>query len=106
MHQHGQGSQWTHVISGELVEDRWRPCAGGGFVHERRALHSGQAIAAPGDAFHCVRARRDTVFVTTCPCGCLGAKAIEPDRLAEIRRRAPMELEVASATVVGEPAPS
>lgn len=106
VHEHGHEPLWTHVISGELVEDRWSARAGGGFVHERRALRTGQAMAAPGESLHCVRARRDTVFVTTCSCGCLGAKAIEPERLDAIRRSAPMELEVASATVAGLVAPS
>jgi hypothetical protein len=105
VHAHGPTTLWTHVVSGELVEDRWSRRPGAGFVHERRALRAGQAMAAPGEALHCVRARLDTVFVSTCACGCLAAEAVDPSWLQELRRSVPMELEVGSATVAGARAP-
>lgn len=107
VHEHAEHVAWMHVVSGEIVEERWTPHEEGGFLHERRALRGGQSMAAPGGVLHRVRALGDAVFVTTCACGCREAEAADVAEIDEAQRRARSGVHHAWATqtVTGEPAP-
>jgi hypothetical protein len=106
VHEHGELVAWMHVLSGEIVEDRWTRQAAGAFVHERRALRGGQSMAAPGGVLHRVRALGDAVFVTTCACGCLSAEAADVREVKRAQRGAPAAVVAvwATQTVTGVPA--
>lgn len=102
VHQHREHGAWMHVIDGEMVEERWTSDADGGFVHERRVLRAGQAMAAPGGVLHRVRALGETAFVTTCACGCMHADAADPREVVAMQRLARARV---TTTATGEPAP-
>lgn len=107
IHRHAEDAAWFHVVSGEIVEERWTRDAEGGFVHERRKLRSGQSMAAPADTLHRIAAVGDAVFVTTCLCACTRARpapAREIDAVVRLSRTGG-DSEWASATSTGEPAP-
>lgn len=106
VHRHDEPAAWMHVIAGDVVEERWTHDPAGGFVHERRALRGGQAMAAPGDVLHRVRALGDAVLVTTCACGCLSADAVDRHALHVAQRAARADRAFATATAVGEPSPT
>lgn len=108
VHRHGESAAWIHVVSGEIVEERWSPDPEGGFVHERRVLRRGQSMAAPADALHRVSALEDAAFVTTCACDCARAKAAPSSEIdaALLLSRSGDDREWASATAIGEPAPA
>jgi quercetin dioxygenase-like cupin family protein len=107
VHEHREHSAWMHVVSGEIVEERWTRDVDGGFVHERRALRGGQSMAAPGGVLHRVHALEDAVFVTTCACGCMQADAADDEVIDAARAGAHASLHHAWATqtALGEPAP-
>ena len=81
VHHHRDVTSWTHVVAGELLDERWRRDQHGQVVHEKRVLRKDQALAAPGETLHRVRALTDTAFVTSCAedCGCASSKLGEPD---------------------------
>jgi hypothetical protein len=108
VHQHEEPVAWMHVISGEVMEERWTRDESGGFVHERRALRGGQSMAAPGAVLHRVRALGDAVFVTTCACGCMQASAADVTEIHAAQRRARSGVHHvwATQTVTGEPSPT
>lgn len=108
VHTHAEHVGWMHVVSGEIVEERWTRHDEGGFLHERRALRGGQSMAAPGGVLHRVRALGDAVFVTTCACGCQEAEAADVAEIHEAQRRARSGVHHAWATQTlnGEPAAS
>ena len=107
VHEHDESAAWMHVVTGELVEERWTRHADGGFLHERRALRGGQSMAAPGGVLPRVRALGDTVFVTTCACGCMQAATADVGEIHEAQRRARSGVHHvwAMQTASGEPAP-
>lgn len=86
LHHHTEPTAWTRVVNGEMIDERWRRGDDGELAHERRVLRTDQALAAPADSLHRVRALRDTVFVTTCADGCGCARvADEAERRAASR---------------------
>lgn len=107
VHRHAEHAAWIHVVTGEIVEERWTRDAEGGFVHERRVLRRGQSMAAPADALHRVTALEDAAFVTTCLCDCSRAKAAAASEIETVMllARSEADHEWATATVIGEPAP-
>jgi quercetin dioxygenase-like cupin family protein len=107
VHAHTESGAWMHVLSGEVVEERWTRDEDGSFLHEQRALRGGQSMAAPGGVLHRVRAVGETVFVTTCACGCLQADAADAAEIheAERRSRSGVHHVWATQTVPGEPSP-
>lgn len=109
VHEHVERAAWMHVLSGEIVEDRWTRHEEG-FVHERRALRAGQSMAAPGGVLHRVRALGDAVFVTTCSCGCLQADAADVREVRRAQRGTPsvdasIDAVWATPTATGAPSP-
>lgn len=108
VHEHDEHGAWLHVVTGEIVEERWTRDAEGGFMHERRVLRGGQSMAAPGDVLHRVRALGDAAFVTTCACGCMHASAAPPREVVAVQRlaRPAVDHAWAIATVAGQPAPT
>jgi quercetin dioxygenase-like cupin family protein len=107
IHQHQEHAAWFHIVSGEIVEDRWTPDAEGGFIHERRRLCAGQSMAAPANTLHRIRSLDDAVFVTTCLCDCLRsipARACEIDAMLKLTRTGP-DRAWACETAQGDPSP-
>lgn len=84
LHHHDEPSSWTQVVCGQILDERWHRAPGGQLVHERRVLREDQALAAPADSLHRVRALEDTAFVTTCAedCGCARAAGAAEARAA------------------------
>ena len=107
VHEHAEHVAWMHVVSGEIVEERWTRHEEGGFLHERRALRGGQSMAAPGGVLHRVRALGDAVFVTTCACGCMQAAAADVGEIYDAQRsaRSGVHHAWATQTMIGEPTP-
>lgn len=107
VHEHAENVAWMHVVSGEIMEERWTPHEQGGFLHERRSLRGGQSMAAPGGVLHRVRAQGEAVFVTTCACGCMQASAAELGQIhdAQYHARSSVHHAWATQTVNGEPTP-
>ncbi len=107
LHRHDEATAWIHVVSGEIVDERFRRDAEGGFVLERRVLRRGQSMAAPADTLHRVRALSDAAFVTTSACDCARAREASPHEVDTVRRlaRTGADHEWATATAVGEPVP-
>lgn len=108
LHRHDEAAAWIHVVSGEIVDERFRRDAEGGYVHERRVLRVGQSMAAPADTLHRVSASADAVFVTTSACDCARAKEARDHEVDVVRRlaRTGADREWATATAVGEPVPA
>ncbi len=106
LHRHDEAASWLHVVSGEIVEERWSKDEEGGFVHEQRVLRRGQSMAAPGDVLHRVRAKEDAAFVTTsaCDCGCAGEAAHHEVQAVLRLARTGEDREWAASTAVGTPA--
>jgi quercetin dioxygenase-like cupin family protein len=107
IHRHDEAAAWIHVVSGSIVEERWRRDPEGGFVHERRVLRKGQSMAAPADALHRVSALEDAAFVTTCACDCARAKGASPSEIDTVIRlsRTGDDHMWATSTVLGADAP-
>ncbi|MCB9592295.1 MAG: hypothetical protein H6719_06155 [Sandaracinaceae bacterium] len=86
LHHHTEPTAWTHVVAGEMVDERWHRGEDGELVHERRVLRGDQALAAPADSLHRVRALKDTAFVTTCAdeCSCARAADAKETRAARL----------------------
>lgn len=101
LHHHRDESSWTHVVSGDMVDERWRCDANGELVRERRVLRADQALAAPGDALHRVEALTDLAFVTTCQDGCTCALAADEELEVELAAQADRSSLI---TAVGSPA--
>ena|SRR5687768_1418511 len=107
VHQHDEHAAWFHIVSGEIVEERWTRDAEGGFIYERRRLRSGQSMAAPADTLHRISAPEDAVFVTTCLCDCTRARpapAAEVDAMIRLTRTGP-DRDWAASTSQGDPCP-
>jgi uncharacterized cupin superfamily protein len=107
IHRHAEQAAWFHVVSGEIVEERWTPDSEGGFVHEERRLRTGQSMAAPADTLHCITALEDAVFVNTCLCDCTRSPAApthEVDTVIMLSRSG-VDRDWATLTALGEPAP-
>ncbi len=102
VHEHDEHSSWMHVVTGEIVEERWTRQDDGGFVHERRVLRGGQSMAAPGAALHRVRALGDAAFVTTCACGCTSARAAHPREVVAMQRLSRTDDQTGTTTSQGE----
>ncbi len=108
IHRHEEHAAWFHVVSGEIIEERWTPDPEGGFIHEQRRLRSGQAMAAPADTLHRITAVDDAVFVNTCLCDCTRSPAApthEVDTVMMLSRTG-IDRAWAASTALGEPAPS
>jgi quercetin dioxygenase-like cupin family protein len=107
LHRHAEEAAWIHVLSGAIVEERWRADDEGGFVQEQRVLRAGQSMAAPVDGLHRVIALSEAAFVITSACDCLRARQAEPREVAVMQRlaRSGPDLEWAATTAVGEPVP-
>ena len=108
LHRHDEEAAWIHVLSGAIVEERWRADDEGGFVQEQRVLRAGQSMAAPVDGLHRVIALSDAAFVITSRCDCLRARQAEPREVAIMHRlaRTGRDLDWAATTAVGDPVPS
>lgn len=104
VHEHDENVAWMHVVTGEIVEERWTRDTDGGFLHERRVLRGGQSMAAPGDVLHRVRALGDAAFVTTCACGCMSADAADPRAVVAMQRLGKADHH-GTTTALGEPTP-
>ena len=107
VHRHDEPAMWLHVVSGEVVEERWKSDAFGAFVCEKRRLRRGQSIAAPADGLHRITAIEDAALVATCFCDCMHsqpAAAADLDRVSALSQCA-HENEWASSTVLGLQAP-
>lgn len=105
VHAHDEHTTWMHVVSGEVVEDRWTRHGADDFVHERRSLRGGQSMAAPGRVLHRVRALGDAVFITTCACGCAEAESADVAEIhaAQRRPRSGIHHAWSTQTIPGEP---
>lgn len=107
MHRHEEQAAWFHVVSGEILEERWTPDSEGGFLYEQRRLRAGQAMAAPASTLHRISALADAVFVSTCLCDCTRSPAApthEVDTVIMLSRTG-VDREWATLTALGEPAP-
>lgn len=74
VHHHQDEASWTHVVSGDLLDERWRRDERGQLVHEKRVLRERQVVAAPGQTLHRVLALTDVAFVTSCTEDCTCAR--------------------------------
>ncbi|MBX3273769.1 MAG: hypothetical protein KF729_26125 [Sandaracinaceae bacterium] len=103
LHHHSERAAWTHVVAGEMIDERWHRGPDGELVHERRVLRAAQALAAPADSLHRVRALSDAAFVTTCAedCGCAAPAGAHAARAAQHARAQ----STARVTAVGAPSP-
>lgn len=74
VHHHQDETSWTHVVAGDLLDERWRRDARGELVHEKRVLREQQVVAAPGHTLHRVLALTDVTFITSCAEDCACAR--------------------------------
>jgi len=105
LHRHPEEVSFIQVVSGAMVDERWRRDRGGHLLHERRVLRRDQSLAAPSDALHRVRALDDTAFVTSCEHGCADAWSATDDEVAAAREARAGADRGAVVTAVGVPAP-
>ena len=108
LHQHDEAAAWFHVVSGEIVEERWTRDAEGGFLYEHRRLRKGQSMAAPADTLHRIAATADATLVSTCVCDCTRARQAAAPEIDAVMRlsRSGVDREWATATAIGVPAPA
>lgn len=104
LHHHTDPSAWTRVVAGQMVDERWHRADDGRLVHETRVLRADQALAAPADSLHRVRALEDTAFVTTCADGCGCAQAAGDGETHAVRWASARGHRSAAITAVGVPA--
>lgn len=108
IHRHDESAAWLHVVTGEIVEERWTQDTEGGFVYERRRLRRGQSMAAPADVLHRVTAIEEAAFISTCLCDCCRAIAADAGEIDAVMRltRSEDDQEWALSTMNGGPAPT
>jgi hypothetical protein len=107
VHRHVEQAAWFHVVSGEIVEERWTPDPEGGFVYEQRRLRAGQVMAAPADTLHRIMALEDAVFVNSCHCDCTRSAAAPKREIDAVTTlcRTGVDHGWATTTALGAPAP-
>jgi uncharacterized cupin superfamily protein len=108
IHRHDESTAWLHVVTGEIVEERWTRDTEGGFIYERRKLRRGQSMAAPADVLHRVTAIEEAAFISTCLCDCCRANAADASEIDAVMRltRDEGDREWALTTMSGSPAPA
>lgn len=108
LHRHEEAAAWIHVVSGDIVEERFSRDPEGGFVEERRVLRRGQSMAAPADMLHRVSALADAAFVTTSACDCGCAREAPRQEIEAVLRlaRTGADRDWATTTAVGDPSPA
>lgn len=65
LHGHGASATWLHVVTGELVEERWTLGRDGEWRYEVVRVRAGESSLLPSGSYHRVRARTDSSVIST-----------------------------------------
>jgi len=85
VHEH-EGDAWLHVLSGEVIEERWTRAEDGGWVYASLRLRAGDQSSLPPGAVHRLAARRDSSVIIAARRPCTDATAhLDPELHAVIR---------------------